>query len=335
MALGTSAKALLELIAERGDEIETRYGLRLILSAAVDIGGAAVEDGEGTPGGRASGAPQRRRCGGSVCAVRSARHDRQEVIGESGADVLSKRRPPIWLTANRAARISSRHWSGAWRSSAPTRGRSSCSIEEIHELARQNGCGVHISAATAAALPTLDVGRVLPGRRDAAGDRGDSQRVDQLHSDAHAAGRMLTYETALKEAQALGIAETDPSLDVEGRDTANKIVLIANRLFGLSLGPKDVTVEGITRVTRGRFAAAQEAGQVIKLIGTARRTGSGVQLSVAPKRLEKEHPLASVNGSEKAISYLTDTMHRITVSGGKSSPVGAAAALLKDLINAF
>ena len=93
-------------------------------------------------------------------------------------------------------------------------------------------------------------------------------------------------------------------------------------------------MEGITRITPEDVSAASAAGEVIKLIGTARRTDSGVQLSVAPKRLEKDHPLASVGGSEKAISYLTDTMHRITVSGGKSSPVGAAAALLKDLINA-
>jgi homoserine dehydrogenase len=147
--------------------------------------------------------------------------------------------------------------------------------------------------------------------------------------------RGCSYETALQEAQELGIAETNPSLDVEGRDTANKIVLIANRLLGLSLGPNDITVEGITKITTEDVAAARGAGQVIKLIGTVKRTESGVQLSVSPKRLDADHPLALVGGSEKAISYLTDTMHRITVSGGKSSPIGAAAALLKDLINAY
>ena len=205
---------------------------------------------------------------------------------------------------------------------------------EIHELARQKGCGVHISAATAAALPTLDVGQVcLAGTRllEIEGILNGSTNYILTRMQQDGCG----YETALKEAQELGIAETDPSLDVEGRDTANKTVLIANRLFGMSLGPKDITVEGITKITAEDVAAARDAGQVIKLIGTAKRTDSGVQLSVAPKRLEQSHPLASVGGSEKAISYLTDTMHRITVSGGKSSPVGAAAALLKDLINAF
>jgi homoserine dehydrogenase len=142
------------------------------------------------------------------------------------------------------------------------------------------------------------------------------------------------YDRALKEAQKLGIAETNPNLDVEGRDTANKLVLIANRLFDASLGKDDVQVEGITGVTTQDISAAAADGKVIKLIGTVARADGQLQLNVAPKRLDKDHPLAAVSGSEKAISYLTDTMGRITVSGGKSSPVGAAAALLKDLINA-
>ena len=90
----------------------------------------------------------------------------------------------------------------------------------------------------------------------------------------------------------------------------------------MSLGPKGITVEGITKITMEDVAAAADADQVIKLIGTAKRNESGVQLSVERKWLDTSHPLASIGGSEKAISYLTDTMHRITVSGGKSSPAG-------------
>jgi homoserine dehydrogenase len=206
--------------------------------------------------------------------------------------------------------------------------------QELHELAQQQGVGIHISAATAAALPTLDVGIVcLAGTQllEAEGILNGSTNfiLTRMQQDG------CSYRDALKEAQSLGIAETDPSLDVEGRDTANKIVLIANRLFGMTFGPNDVEVNGITDITSEEIAAAAAEGKVIKLIGTAKRTDNGLQLSVAPKHLDKEHPLASVSGSEKAISYLTDTMHRITVSGGKSSPIGAAAALLKDLINAY
>ena len=143
-----------------------------------------------------------------------------------------------------------------------------------------------------------------------------------------------SYDVALQEAQRLGIAETNPSYDVEGKDTANKLILISNRTFGLSLGLKDIEPQGITRIGPEDIAQAARKGKVIKLIGSAQPVERTVQLSVAPKWLSLDHPLAAVNGSEKAISYLTDTMGRITVMGGKSSPVGAAAALLKDLINA-
>jgi homoserine dehydrogenase len=143
------------------------------------------------------------------------------------------------------------------------------------------------------------------------------------------------YDVALKEAQDLGIAETDPSYDVEGKDTANKTVLIANRVFGKMFGLADITVKGITDVTPEDIKDAEKDGKVIKLIGSARMVDDDVKLSVAPTLIDEKHPLAAVSGSEKAITYMTDTMGSITVSGGKSSPVGAAAAVLKDLINAF
>jgi homoserine dehydrogenase len=142
-----------------------------------------------------------------------------------------------------------------------------------------------------------------------------------------------SYETALQAAQEMGIAETDPTLDVEGLDTRNKIVVIANRIFDKHFGLDDVAVEGITRITPADIDKAIAAGYVIKLVGSAELDNGDVTISVGPKTLALEHPLAAVNYAEKSISYLTDTMGRVTVTGGKSSPVGAAAALLKDLIH--
>ena len=131
----------------------------------------------------------------------------------------------------------------------------------------------------------------------------------------------------------MGIAETDPSLDVEGQDTANKIILIVNRVFGALLGPKDVDVTGITGITPENIAKARSEDKVIKLLGTGGFERGKLQLKVEPLALDRTHPLAAVNYSEKGISYITDTMGRITVTGGRSTPVGAAAALLKDVIH--
>ena len=73
----------------------------------------------------------------------------------------------------------------------------------------------------------------------------------------------------------------------------------------------------------------------MKLIGSARWQDGKLVVKVAPEALEASHPLAGVHLSEKGISFDTDSMGRITVTGGHSSPTGAAAALLKDLIHAF
>ena len=331
--LGNVGRALVELVAERGGEIESRYGLRLMLSAAVDIGGAAMRSEEGLPAAEllahlAEGKPVEAFAPFGLPGVTG-----EEAIDRAGARVLIETTPTNLVDGEPGRTHIFAALERGMEVVSANKGPLVLFYRQIHELARQKGCGVHISAATAAALPTLDVGRVcLAGTRllEVEGILNGSTNYILTRMQQDGCG----YEAALREAQELGIAETDPSLDIEGRDTANKMVLIANRLFGTSLGPNDVEVEGITRITPEDVSAASAAGEVIKLIGTARRTDSGVQLSVAPKRLEKDHPLASVGGSEKAISYLTDTMHRITVSGGKSSPVGAAAALLKDLINA-
>jgi homoserine dehydrogenase len=144
------------------------------------------------------------------------------------------------------------------------------------------------------------------------------------------------YAEALAEAQRLGIAEPDPTLDVEGYDTANKLALIATVCMDADLAPEDIGRTGITGVEAAAVRAAAVEGRVYRLVGRADRGPDGrVRAVVAPEALPADHPLAGVDGAEKAITYTTDTMHRVTVMGGKSDPRGAAAALLKDILNIY
>jgi homoserine dehydrogenase len=204
---------------------------------------------------------------------------------------------------------------------------------ELRALAARHGAALKVSAAAAAALPTIDVGQVaLAGARITAFEgilNGTTNYI--LTRMADGAG----YAEALAEAQRLGIAEPDPTLDVEGHDTANKLVVIANAVLGADVTRDQVAVEGITHVTPEAIARTDREGAVIKLIGRVAWEGGRWVASVAPAALPRKHPLAGVQGSEKAITYSTDTMDRVTVLGGKSDPRGAAAALLKDLINIF
>ena len=332
--LGNVGKAFVELLAERASHIEDRYALRLVLAAAVDVGGAAVSD---SPGGLPAGQILAHlRSGAAV--ERFGAFGRPgltgaEAIAEAAAGVLIEATPTN-LTDGEPGRT---HIMAALRQGmevvSANKGPILLFHEELLELARQNRCGLHISAATAAALPTLDVARVcLAGSRILSVEGILNGTTNYILSRMCADG--AAYETALEEAQQLGIAETDPGKDVGGYDTATKLVIIANCLFGPSFRLDDVPTVGITEVTPDDIARAGRDGEVIKLVGTAECVNDAIRLSVAPRRLKKDHPLASVNGSEKAVSYVTDTMDRITVSGGRSSPVGAAAAMLKDLINA-
>ena len=206
--------------------------------------------------------------------------------------------------------------------------------KELKTLAEKFKVKLMISAATAAALPTLDVGlSCLAGTEVLSAEGILNGTTNYILTRMHEDGS--PYGEALAEAQKMGVAEPDPSLDVEGRDTGNKILLIANEVFQAGLSLQDVAVEGITKVTLQDIQRAKEEGKVIKLIGKVEKKDGRILASVAPMALAANHPLASVRGTEKAISYLTDTMDRVTVSGGKSNPLGAAAALLKDIIRIY
>ncbi len=332
---GGVGKEFLQLIADRNKEIEQKYHLSLVVLAAVDYRGAAVCDTDkGLPapnlvdylkqGKQVQTFPEYGKT--DITGIQVINNIRADVMVEATPTNLvdgGSGKDHIFTAIERGMEIVSAN-----------KGPFVLFYDEIFNKAKANNCGLHISAATAAALPTLDVGLTcLAGCRITSAEGILNGTTNYILSQMR--DKKTAYKDALKEAQALGIAETDPSYDVEGKDTANKTILIANGIYNKTFGLNDIDVEGITGVTSEEITAATSNGKIIKLIGTAEMIEDDIKLSVKPKYLNQDHPLASVNGSEKAITYMTDTMGAITVMGGKSSPVGAAAALLKDLINAF
>ena len=330
--LGTVGKAFARLLAERRGQIAEKYRLDIQVAAAVDIGGAAVADQGALPLDDLLGHID---TGGAVETFTS--HGRPGITGIEAlsnipADILVEATPTNLVDGEPArGHIFTALQNGLDVVSA-NKGPLVLFYGELLKLARDKGCRIFMSAATAAALPTLDVGLLCLAGADVLAVEGILNGTTNYILTRMQVEK-CSYETALKAAQELGIAETDPTLDVEGFDTRNKLIVIANRIFGAHLGPDDVPLKGITRTGLADLEKAAEGGKVIKLVGTAERSDSGLNVLVGPKALDMDHPLASINYAEKGISYLTDTMGRVTVSGGKSSPTGAAAALLKDLIH--
>lgn len=137
----------------------------------------------------------------------------------------------------------------------------------------------------------------------------------------------LPFEQALKEAQQLGYAETDPAYDIEGIDTACKVVILANSIFGRDVTFKDVSITGITEVSEEAVALAADNNMVIRLIGEI----SEDTLDVSPRLIPKGHPLG-IKGTLNKAQILSDLAGPITISGRGAGRMETASAILSDLI---
>lgn len=205
--------------------------------------------------------------------------------------------------------------------------------EELSELARARKLLLGIGCTTGGALPSVIAGREAMAGADVSQTEGILNGTTNFILSRMESG--LAYEEALKEAQAAGIAETDPSMDVEGWDTAVKLLILAKVVMGGSLSLKDISVTGITHVTPEEIRQARDAGDRIKLVGRAWREGGQVRASVAPERVAAGHPFHSVSQKDKCVRYVSDTLGDLFVSGGASGPGPAAASALRDILNAW
>ena len=137
----------------------------------------------------------------------------------------------------------------------------------------------------------------------------------------------LPFEQALKEAQQLGYAESDPKYDIDGIDTACKVVILANSVFKRNVKFSDVSITGISSVSPEAIALAADQNMVIRLIGEV----SDTVLEVSPRLVPKGHPL-SISGTMNTAQIMTDLAGPIAIFGKGAGRIETASAILSDLI---
>lgn len=197
-------------------------------------------------------------------------------------------------------------------------------FNELQELAQKNNLKLNYEAAVGGAIPVINLYRenlqinninsiygVLNGTTN--------YILTKMRRDG------ITLEAALKEAQELGIAETDPTYDIEGIDTAVKVVILANALMNKNVKFRDVKVVGISGITPEAIDLAKKNGFVIKLIGDVKK------LEVSPRIVPKNHPL-NVDGTLNAIMLETDVASDITIIGRGAGARETASALFSDVL---
>jgi homoserine dehydrogenase len=207
--------------------------------------------------------------------------------------------------------------------------------EELWEQARRRGVQLRFEGAVAGVVPVI---RVL--QESLAG-----ATVDRVHGIVNGTTNYIltemartgaTFADALADAQRLGYAEADPSDDVNGRDAAAKMAILARLAFETPVHIDQVRYEGIEHIQPDDLEYARDLGLGLKLIGTAERVGpDGLSVTVHPAFLYPGHPLASVNGPFNAVTVESQAITEITMSGPGAGGPQTASAVLGDVISAM
>ena len=201
---------------------------------------------------------------------------------------------------------------------------------ELRALARSRGVRFRFEGTVMDGTPVFNlVEKTLPGCQ-VIGLRGILNSTSNFVLTEMARGR--TAQDAIREAQARGIAEADPSLDIDGWDAAAKITALANVLMDARKTPKDVDRTGVRDVSAKALAEAKTKGTKIKLIASATMADGDVRLMVKPEAVGPDSPFWSVDGTSSAITIQTDLMGELTVLEKDPALTQTAYAVFSDML---
>ncbi|TLD82231.1 homoserine dehydrogenase [Helicobacter sp. MIT 05-5293] len=142
-----------------------------------------------------------------------------------------------------------------------------------------------------------------------------------------------SFSDALKDAQALGYAESDPTLDISGGDAGHKLLILASLAYGINALPEEILIEGIEGITPDDMEFANEFGYVIKLLGIAKKTDSCIELRVHPAMISKNAMIAKVDGVMNGISVIGDCVGESMYYGAGAGGEATASSVISDLIS--
>ena len=203
--------------------------------------------------------------------------------------------------------------------------------QELFKLAEENGAPIYFEAAVAGGIPIIQaiqegfVGNQILSIHGII--NGTCNYILTRMTEAGA-----SYQDALAEAQRLGFAEADPTLDVSGWDAAHKAIILASLSYGFWIKPQDVQVEGISKVSALDIAFARKLGYVIKLLSVIRVDDQGrVEVRTQPSLLPATHILASVNGSFNAVLVHGDVVGETLFYGKGAGQDPTSSSVISDI----
>src|SRR5271169_2465083 len=203
--------------------------------------------------------------------------------------------------------------------------------EELFAAANKSGMAIGFEASVGGGVPII---RTL--REALAGDRqravygivnGTCNSILTTMTD-----NGVEFSAALADAQAKGLAEANPAVDVEGHDSAHKLCLLVTLAFGVLVKPAQIYTEGITRITQADIAYARELGYAIKLLAIGKDDDGAIEARVHPTMIPNRHLLAGVGGAFNAIYIHGDALGATMYSGLGAGEMPSATAVMGDIL---
>ena len=202
---------------------------------------------------------------------------------------------------------------------------------ELLQLAEANGVFLRFEASVAGGIPIL---KVL--REGLAANNIDSVMGIINGTSNYILTEMsekgVAFDVCLKEAQALGYAEADPTFDIKGIDAAHKLTILASTAFGTPLNFNAIYAEGIDTLTAADITISHAEGYAIKHLGIARKSTQGIELRVHPTLVPLSHPFANVNGVLNGVFIQGNAVGEQFMSGRGAGSEATASAVVADLI---
>jgi len=252
--------------------------------------------------------------------------DALEMIAEGNADVVIEMSPTNLETGEPALSHCHTALDNGKHVVLANKGPVALAYTSLRDKAKDKGLYIRYEATVMAGTPTMQLAQDALAGCTISEARGILNGTTNYILTQMEDG--MSYDDALKKAQELGYAETDPSGDVEGWDAAGKVLILSKALFGATYAMDDLDVEGITQISDTDIQDAQQNGERYKLIATARPDGG----SVKPMSLPNSDPLASVGGATNAITLVTDLMGEVTLIGAGAGQQETGFAILADLL---
>ena len=319
--MGNAARPMVDLLTTERDRLKKSFGLSFQIVGAVDSRGGVI-----TPDGISSEALAAAKAKGSLAEIPGLGKPgltALEMIKQCSADVYLEGLPPYLPagepgTSNiRAALEKGIHVVTANKAPLALHWR------ELFDLAAEKGLQLRYGTAASAGLPTLEMGRLL-------GHCGELLEFGGIFNAScmyviDAMGQGQSFEEAIQGARAGGFLEPDPSMDIDGWDTAMKTVIQANTYWEQAYTLSDVEIHGIRGLTREDILDAAAKNEAWCMVGRAIQNPDGtLKLTTGPERLPVSHPLAKAHWSDKVLWMRTRTqgvqVHHCIGASASSTP---------------